>query len=363
MRRTHFDTLQPICPRCALDGRGQHKLYIASVFGEAGEIIVSGIIECADKACPMAYPIIDGVPIIVPNVAEYIASCQAQILQREPLNEDLRSLVSDAIGPNTEFDQMRQHLSIYCWGHYADLDPAEVPRQPQSAIATLLEDCAADTLPLSAPSIDLGCSVGRSSFELAATTTGMVLGVDLNFAMLRKAQKILIDRKLSYERRRIGIVYDRRAYPVELPNAELVDFWACDILALPFGGGLFNSALALNVFDCVNSPASFLAVLQGLLAGGGKAVIATPYDWTPGATPVENWIGGHSQRQELAGSAEAMLRRLLNEQSGSSATAELEIKHEVDAARWLTRLHDRSTVHYQAHAIVLQKKQAPTEGF
>lgn len=304
----------------------------------------------------MAYPVIDGVPIIVPNVAEYIANSQAQILQREPLDEDLRSLVSDAIGPNTEFDQMRQHLSIYCWGHYADLDPAEIPRQPKSAIATLLEDCATDTLQLSAPSIDLGCSVGRSSFELAARTKGMVLGVDVSFAMLRKAQMILIDKQLSYERRRIGIVYDRREYPVELPNAELVDFWACDILALPFGGGLFNSALALNVFDCVSSPRSFLAVLQGLLASGGKAIVATPYDWTPGATPVENWIGGHSQREGLDGSAESMLRLLLNDQADSSPTAQLEIKHEVDDARWLTRLHDRSTVHYQAHAIALQKK-------
>ena len=62
----------------------------------------------------------------------------------------------------------------------------------------------------------------------------LVLGVDIHLALLRLARRAAAG-VLSYPRRRIGIVYDRRRFPVPLPGADRVDFWACDALALPFG--------------------------------------------------------------------------------------------------------------------------------
>jgi SAM-dependent methyltransferase/uncharacterized protein YbaR (Trm112 family) len=354
LRRQHFEELRPICPRCALDGRGQNELQISAVYSQSGDIIVSGIIRCPERACRMSYPVLDGVPVIVPNVAEYIANSQAQIMRREPLHDDLQGLLGDAIGPGTEFDQTRQYLSIYCWGHYADLDPAEQPKQARSAVSTLLDDCAVAALGLSGPAIDLGCSVGRSSFELAAYTRGLVLGVDLNFAMLRLGQAVLMRKQLNYERRRIGIVFDRREFPVELPSADSVDFWACDVLALPFRGGAFGSALALNVLDCVTAPRDMLAVLRALLVEGGVALVCTPFDWTPGATPVGNWIGGHSQSGRDKGAAEPMMEELLSVASNANSVAGFAITDTISAARWVTRLHDRSTVHYQVYAMALR---------
>ena len=80
------------------------------------------------------------------------------------------------------------------------------------------------------------------------------LGIDLNFAMLRLASEVLRTGRVSYPRRRVGVVYDRREFPARFANAESVDFWACDAAALPFPAGTFSLAVNMNVLDCVSSP-------------------------------------------------------------------------------------------------------------
>ncbi|MEZ4525337.1 MAG: hypothetical protein R2941_05385 [Desulfobacterales bacterium] len=80
--------------------------------------------------------------------------------------------------------------------------------------------------------IDMGCSVGRAAFELARTADDIVLGVDMNFAMLRLASCVLRDGKTAYPRKRTGLVFDRREFPLCLEGREKVDFWAAsDICA------------------------------------------------------------------------------------------------------------------------------------
>jgi len=103
------------------------------------------------------------------------------------------------------------------------------------------------------PVLDIGCAVGRSSFELAQTTSQLVLGIDANVAMLRMAQQVLRQRTLRYPRRRIGIVYDRREFFVDFPAMERVDFWAASGMSLPFRADGFGLAVALQVLDSVNS--------------------------------------------------------------------------------------------------------------
>ena len=116
--------------------------------------------------------------------------------------------------------------------------------------------------PASGPIIDTGCSVGRSSFELARRSKDLVLGVDLNFAMLRVASEVLRHGTVRYPRRRAGLVYERREIPVSLEGSERVDFWACDAAALPFPPGTFVLALNLNVLDCVYGPRDLLVSVE-----------------------------------------------------------------------------------------------------
>ena len=206
------------------------------------------------------------------------------------------------------------------------------------------------------PVIDVGCAVGRTSFELAKTADDLILGVDLNFAMLRTAAAILHQGRVSYPKRRVGIAFDKREFPATFEGASKVDFWACDATSLPFADESFSLAASLNVIDCVQSPYDHLKELGRILKPNAGALISAPYDWNVNATPVEAWLGGHSQRSESQGASEIMLRSLLAAGEHPYAIQELELVSESEAVPWSLRLHDRSFMNYQVHLLVVRKK-------
>jgi SAM-dependent methyltransferase len=329
-------------------------LELATVLVGTEDLVQEGLLHCGWEDCRLEYPIIDGIPIIVPDVRGYIANNISQIHRRGDLSAEIEGLLGDALGPGSDLDQTRQHLSIYCWGHYGDLDPEDKQDEALGSVLNCLKQGFSLPISPSGNGLDLGCSVGRTTFELATRIDGFALGIDLNFAMLKTAQEVLQTGRLSYGRRRLGLVSDQREFPVQLPARESVDFWACDTLALPFVAGQFGTVLAINLLDCVASPRDLLAVVRGMLKKGGSALISTPYDWSPNATPVEAWIGGHSQRGPDKGAAEPLLRALLTPGAHPQSVDGLIIAGEIEGLPWLTRLHERSTVNYSTHVVAVR---------
>jgi hypothetical protein len=183
-----------------------------------------------------------------------------------------------------------------------------------------------------------------------------VLGVDLNFAMLRIAARILHHGVVRYHRKRIGLAYDRREFSVELPGRELVDFWLCDLLAPPFAPDTFGCVVALNVLDCIASPFQFLERTAALLTPGGALALTTPYDWSAGV-PVDAWLGGHSQRGPQRGSSEPILRGLLTPGTYPQSLPKMQIIADIERLAWHVRLHERSIMEYQVHGIVARKME------
>ncbi len=183
-----------------------------------------------------------------------------------------------------------------------------------------------------------------------------MLGLDRNLALLRLARRAG-EGVVSYPRRRIGLVYDRRRFPVAAEGAARVDFWACDALALPFAPGVADLAAALNLLDCVAEPRRLLAGLAESVRPGGRVLLATPYDWSTRATPVDTWVGGHSQRAEHRGAGEPFLRALLQEGAHEQSVRGLRLLAEADLP-WQTRLHDRSAMLYRAHLLALARTDA-----
>lgn len=351
--------MQPVCPVCRATGRGSVPLRIAEVAREAGGHILEGVLHCSRPDCQREYPILDGIPLIIANLRAYVSDNVLALYGRRDLSATLESLLGDCCGPGSAFDQTRQHLSSYAWEHYADLDPGEPVGEPRpgTMLGTLQAgwELAAALPP--GPLLEIGCSVGRGTFALAERSEALVLGVDLNFAMLRMAGEILRQGIVRYPRRRVGLVYDRREFSAAFSHGEKVDFWACDALALPFTAGTFSLAVSLNVLDCVAGPAEFLAQLESVLSVGGKAVLTCPYDWSPGATPLETWLGGHSQRSSSAGASEPVLRGLLTPGASPSSVPGLQFLGERRELPWHVRLHDRSTMTYQVHLVVAERTQ------
>jgi len=329
LRRLHFETLRPLCVVC--DERA--PLVVACALVERGDDLIEGIVVCSNDACRREYPVVDGVPILVGPIRAWLSANPLQLLQRGDLSAEVESLVGDVLGSGSAFDTMRQHAGIYAGSHYGGAPHPLLDLVPPSA----------------GPALDAGCAAGGTTFTLAERCDGIVVGVDLNFAMLRIASAALREGRVRYARRRVGLVYDRVERAVDSPARERIDFWCCDAAALPFAGGTFALAASLNVVDCVAAPQRSIEELARVLRGGGTAVVATPYDWSPGATPVENWIGGHSQRGPHGGASEPLLRSLLE-------GAGLEIAVERERVAWRVRLHDRSSVDYDVHAVVARKR-------
>jgi SAM-dependent methyltransferase/uncharacterized protein YbaR (Trm112 family) len=366
VRRRHFEAFAPHCPRCARDGAGRHQLTLAVVQQESDTDVLSGILHCPNPACRHEYPIIDGIPVIVPALGALLAERGIELLLREDLDPVLESLIGDAIGPGTWLDTLRQTVSTYAWDGWADLDPDEAAADPADGVQPgAVRRCLARLLDMAGqpgagePSIarvlDIGCGAGRTAFDLAERFgDALVLGVDIHLALLRLARRAAAGT-LSYPRRRIGIVHDRRRFPVALRGADRVDFWACDALALPFAPRAVDLAVALNLLDCVSEPRRLLVGLAEVVRPDGRVLLATPYDWSIRATQVETWIGGHSQRAAHGGAAEPFLRALLTEGAHPQSVAGLHVLAEEPAWPWQTRLHDRSAVLYRAHLLALAR--------
>ncbi len=352
MRVTHFEALRPVCPRCAGAGQ-QAPLSFPRIFAEVGGQILMGILQCA--TCGQEYPIIDGLPLLVPSVQSYMSQASPVLMARDDLPEQLESLCGDATGSGSTFDSLRQHLSSYGWDHWADRDPAEIPMPDAvpGAIARCLRTGLA-TLPRRSlgPALDIGCGPGRSTVELAASVEGLVLGVDLSFPLIRLAARILQTGRISYPRRRIGMVYDRRDFAVAIEAPERLDFWVCDALALPFPERTFSLTTGFNLLDCLAAPMSGLAEIGRILEEGGQAVLATPYDWSPSVTPTEQWFGGHSQRADHAGAAEPLIRRAL---SCEHPAIGLILTAERSDLPWHVRIHDRALMRYSSHLVIAEK--------
>ncbi len=361
MRPEHFEALKPVCPRCRRDRALDSPLAIASILRETHTGIADGILHCTAPECRLEYPIVDGTPLLVPDIRSYVTENQPHLFARHDLPDAVESLLGDCIGPSTHHDATRQHLSTYAWDQWGDLDPEEVARpeapQPGAAVRCLgrgLQLLGGDP---EGPVLGIGCAVGRTSFELADRAGGLVLGIDLNFSMLGVARHVLEESVVRYPRRRVGIVYDRREFAAAMPSASRVDFWICDALALPFSSGTFGLVSALNVIDCARSPRELLVGIGEVLRPGASAILSTPYDWSNGVTPIEAWIGGHSQRGEEHGASEPFLKALLTPDAHPQSVAGLELTGEELHVPWHARLHDRSTVHYDVHLVVAQAKK------
>lgn len=344
-----------MCPTCRAVGREPAALTVGTVVDERDGDVIEGVLLCASPACQCEYPIIDGVPIITAEVRAQVAHQLPAIRARADLSPHLDSLLGDCAGPGSDFTRTRYQVSSYARSHYGDLDP-DRPAPREGSVAALV-DAGMELLsrPPAGAWLDVGCSVGRASFELAARTDDLVLGVDLNLSMLAVARRAALTGQVSHVLRRVGIVYDQRSFPVELGRRERVDFWACDAMALPFAGASFDGAVSFNVADCIASPLAHLMELGRVLRPGAEAALTTPYDWSESVTPIEAWIGGHSQRGPSGGESAAELRRVLSDQVPAQADTGLRLVAERESVPWHVYVHARATMHYQVHAVAARR--------
>ena len=183
--------------------------------------------------------------------------------------------------------ETRQYLKEYLLLHYGS--PAELcpyPFAPREALQfhrRIIQKCL---LPVRFPEptrgLDIGCAVGRLTFELARVVDE-ALGVDNSRSFIRAA---------NAKRR-------------DLPGH--VRFQVADAASLK--AETFHVVLAVNLICRLPRPRQFLAGLANLVVPGGQLVIATPYSWLPQYTPRRQWIKSGEIPKLLAPQFELKRRR------------------------------------------------------
>lgn len=358
MQYTHFHTLKPLCPACVAHQGHRQALELGTVVRGTDTEVEEGTLVCSTHGCGSVYPIIDGIPILVADLAHYLNQHAHEILWRRDLGHTIESCIGDALGAGVVYDNNRHYLSAYVDGHFRDKDLKLGANTGDAPVMRFLETALSDG---EGPFLDVGCSVGRVTYELGeAYSEDLVLGVDLNFTMLRFARALRTTPELSYPRKRVGVIYDEHhvAFPAA-QNATNVDFWACDGCALPFQDNAFGQVMSLNLLDCVPSPTMHLTEILRLLTPGAKAYLATPFDWSAPVTPMSAWLGGHSQHNEWRGESSDILFETLKLLEDSQAHG-LAIQDKRDIP-WEVRIHERNTASYRSLLLKLEKVRSGGE--
>ncbi len=188
-------------------------------------------------------------------------------------------------------------LHEYLLFHYGTADEvlpyANGPRDALDYAVRCVGECL-DTTLLSHASraLDVGCAVGRSTFELARHC-GEVIGVDYSQRFIEAARTLAERGTFPYLRMDEGTLTTPLVACVpEGVVPERVRFETGDAHALREGLGVFDVVLAANLVDRLAQPLRFLAQLPQLVKTGGQLILTTPCTWLTEYTAPEHWLGG-----------------------------------------------------------------------
>jgi putative 4-mercaptohistidine N1-methyltranferase len=166
-------------------------------------------------------------------------------------------------------------------------------------------------LPAQARALDLGCAVGRSSFELARHCRE-VIGLDFSKQFIDLASRLRRRGSLRFKSVEEGeLTRARRAVVPPEIDRRRVTFAVGDASRLRADLGEFDVVLMANLIDRLEAPLKCLERLPGLLRPGGQLIVASPYTWLASYTPRENWLGGWTRGGRPVKTF-ASLRRILS---------------------------------------------------
>jgi 5-histidylcysteine sulfoxide synthase/putative 4-mercaptohistidine N1-methyltranferase len=166
--------------------------------------------------------------------------------------------------------------------------------------------------------LDIGCSVGRSSFELARhfdevdaldfSTRFIASAIELQeHGVRRYAIRDEGDLMAYREARLDGLALADTAGRVSFAQND-----ACNLKATFTG---YDLIFAANLIDRLYDPNAFLEIAAQRLVAGGYLAITSPYTWLEEYTEKDKWLGGYKEDGEnvtgLQGLQRALARRFV----------------------------------------------------
>ncbi len=143
--------------------------------------------------------------------------------------------------------------------------------------------------------LDLGCAVGRSTFELARHYQE-VIGIDYSHIFINAANSLKRDGSCMASRQDEGSVTTNLELQVDTSiDRTRVSFEQGDALSIRDDIGQFDLVLACNLICRLKEPLHLIRRLADLVKPGGCLFLTTPFTWMESYTPKANWLGNGSE--------------------------------------------------------------------
>ena len=188
-------------------------------------------------------------------------------------------------------------LDEYLLFHYGDSDEVlPWPQGPRDALGFAVRSVTELAKPpATGPALDLGCAVGRSTFELAKHAPSVV-GIDFSQSFITAAITLRDTGQLPYHRLDEGAATTTLTarIPPGCPTENVV-FQQGDAMNLPPALGPFRLVHAANLLCRLTQPQRLMDRLPSLVSPGGQLLLTTPCTWLADFTPPENWPAGSTR--------------------------------------------------------------------
>ncbi|MGA0845017.1 MAG: putative 4-mercaptohistidine N1-methyltransferase [Luteolibacter sp.] len=193
-----------------------------------------------------------------------------------------------------ETDKLLAEYLLFHYGSAEETLPSQVALAPGMSDAL---DFASRTARLFGEKevergLDLGCAVGRSTFEMARSCRSIV-GMDFSARFIQAAEGLRTEGQVAY--RRLDEARLSTPLMARMPagiDPKRVRFMVGDAMDLPDDIGVFDRVHAANLLCRLREPLRLLTRLPDLVVDGGELVLVTPCTWLEEFTPQENWPSG-----------------------------------------------------------------------
>ena len=244
-----------ICPEC----RDEEIPLGLDIEEEIESDVVKGTLLC--HSCKRQFPIQNGVAVILPDKT--------------------LPVISDPSGYNST-----NMLSSYLWSHFCD-----ILKEPEATDAYRI--WSSFFRKTKGVALDIGCAVGRLSFELTKTHS-QVVGIDTSMAFIEKARELMQNRRIEFDLIVEGHITEKRTCDFANGwNFDQVDFIVADALALPFAKNTFKTVTSINILEKVSRPLRHLMDINRVLNKSKSTfVFSDPFSWDESVSAPQHWLGG-----------------------------------------------------------------------
>tara|TARA_R100000027_G_scaffold38198_2_gene28190 strand:+ start:20257 stop:21012 length:756 start_codon:yes stop_codon:yes gene_type:complete len=241
-----------------------------------------------------------------------------------------------------ESDRLTAEYLHFHYGNPMEVFPWEASLRTATSYA---ERLIAERFPREkvARGLEVGCAVGRSSFEMARFCEEVV-GIDYSEKFIATANRLKSGGRLHYQ---LPMQGERtREFTAEAPegvDVSRLSFQVGDAHQIDENLGEFDWVLGANLLCRLHHPRRFLAQLPRLVKPGGLLVLNSPFTWMQEHTDPSEWIGGQADGAESADVLKKILDpdfELLDERSMPFLIRETERKYQLTvahSAKWRRR--------------------------